>query len=342
MHQIGEMFWFGDMPWHGLGEPLPRPATLDEAIKAGRLDWDVELVPLATDEKPATRAPQRMAVARCDRRPGDAGRVLGVVHPGFRPLQNREGAAIFNRLFDAGGRKYHTGGWLRNGEVVWLQAKLPATITVGGDDLVEPYLLFSNSHDGSQAIDIRITTVRVVCRNTLSHALGKQHTGLVFHHRHREKSEMLERYAATFFTHVLQRVREVEEVMRKLAAIAVDAAQFARFLRQVLPDPPRPAATEANPTVAKAHATRLENLRIAREAIARIRDQGIPEREIPPEAPTWWGSVNAVTAWADHVQPVDGDRFAHATFGSGRRFKAAVFDAAYAMASGRDVSAGNR
>ena len=38
--------------------------------------------------------------------------------------------------------------------------------------MLSTYLLYSNSHDGTYAIDIRMTAIRVVCNNTLNLALG--------------------------------------------------------------------------------------------------------------------------------------------------------------------------
>ena len=38
-HAIGQMFYFGDKPWHGLGQKLAGPANLEQALKAGGLDW---------------------------------------------------------------------------------------------------------------------------------------------------------------------------------------------------------------------------------------------------------------------------------------------------------------
>ena len=88
---------------------------------------------------------------------------------------------------------YHTGGYLKNGEVIWLLARLPSDIRVRGDDILETYLLFTNSHDGSVAIDIRLTTVRVVCQNTLSLALHQQDMlGKVFRRAHHGSYALLQ------------------------------------------------------------------------------------------------------------------------------------------------------
>jgi len=115
--------------------------------------------------------PRRKAIVRCDCPPGDEHRVLGVAHGGFSPVQNREAGLLFDAIFGQGKPIYHTGGYLGGSETVWLLARLDRTITVGGGDIVQPYALMANSHDGSMAFDIRLTTIRVVCQNTLSLAM---------------------------------------------------------------------------------------------------------------------------------------------------------------------------
>lgn len=340
-HEIGRMFYYGDVPWHGLGAEIRQPATLDEALAHGDLDWEVGLAPLATAEDPPSPAPHRVAVVRRDRSPGEPGRVVGVVHPEFRPLQNREGGELFDRLFDAGARKYHTGGYLRNGEVVWLLARLPGHIEVAHDDLLETYLLYTNSHDGSLGIDIRFTTVRVVCRNTLSFAL-EDVAARAFRRRHRDDPDLVEHDAQDFFRFLRLRIARTADQLRMLAARPLDDEAFARFLRRILPEPAVPATASANPSRARARATRLDNLEEARAAILRTRREGIPALGVPPEPPTWWGAVNAVTAWVDHLRPTGSDRYAHALFGAGDRLKSTAFLHAVDEASGRVVSIEDR
>jgi phage/plasmid-like protein (TIGR03299 family) len=330
-HDIGEMFYFGDVPWHALGRKVAKPLTLDEALAQGGLDWTVSLVPIATADGAASPAPHRMAVIRKDRAPKQDGRVVGVVHPAFRPLQNREGGELFDRLFHPGARKYHTGGYLRSGEVVWLLARLPEDIRVGDDDFVETYLLYSNSHDGSQPIDIRLTTVRVVCRNTLSFALNG-HSARAFRWRHRDDPSVVEREAKAFLQLAADQVRERQETLALLAARPCDEVAFRRFLAALIPDP-SPVAVNASVAVSRSYETHLAKVVEARAAIERIRVQGLPDRDIPADAPTWWGAVNAVTAWVDHARVVKGNRYAHALFGAGDRLKSTAFERALVLTS---------
>ncbi|HME44528.1 MAG TPA: DUF932 domain-containing protein [Syntrophorhabdales bacterium] len=169
---VGEMFYYGEVPWHGQGNKVECPLTVEEAIQAGGLDWEVGTVDLQTAEEPASPVSNRMAIVRLDRKPGNSGRTLGVTHRGFKPLQNREGALIFDAIFGRQKDVYHTGGYLKNGEVVWLLAKLPKEMEILAGDKVNPYALFTNSHDGTIAIDFRITTALakavVSCDNPIS------------------------------------------------------------------------------------------------------------------------------------------------------------------------------
>jgi phage/plasmid-like protein (TIGR03299 family) len=326
-HNIGQMFYYGEVPWHGLGKRLDQPANIEEAIRAGGLDWEVELVPLMTGDYPPSPVTQRVAVARKDIERGHKSRVVGVVHPGFKPLQNREGAMIFDSLLAQGAPLYHTGGFLGNGEVVWLLAKLPENIRVQGEDVLETYFLYTNSHDGSVAIDIRLTTVRVVCQNTLSMALHQGAKKHVFRRAHQGSYGLIKAEAAEFFEFTKQQVKQAEERFQRLSAEPCDDQAFQRFLEKLFPDPARPATAATNPAVRKSHETRLETIRATRREVLSVHRQGIEGKtaqKIEPAPHTWWGALNSVTAWADHVQETEGDRYAHILLGNGDRLKSAA------------------
>ncbi len=227
---VGHMFFYGKRPWHGKGTELSQPATAKEALQAGGLDWEVDFAPLRTDEDPPSPVIRRVAVVRTDRQPGDWRRVLGVVHREFHPLQNREGVRIFDTLLGHGKAIYHTGGYLGNGEVIWLLARLPEEIRVREDDIVEPYVLLTNSHDGSVAIDFRLTTVRVVCQNTLSLALAKHRGKTVFKWAHRGDHDALQREAGEFFQFCRSATSALQGDFRVMDSIPFDLDRLQEFV----------------------------------------------------------------------------------------------------------------
>ncbi len=102
---VGTMFYVGQVPWHGEGVRLEAPADLPTALARGGLDWTVSTRLIVVDENPHSSTGRRVAVVRDDIAAGQAGRVLGIVHPGLCPLHNAEGARIFGRLFDPGAKK---------------------------------------------------------------------------------------------------------------------------------------------------------------------------------------------------------------------------------------------
>ena len=98
------------------------------------------------------------------------GQVLGVVTDRYKIVQNEEAFAFTDELLGEGVR-YETAGSLQGGRKVWLLAHLPHEYIISGER-ISPYLVFFNSHDGSGAIKVAITPIRVVCQNTLNLALS--------------------------------------------------------------------------------------------------------------------------------------------------------------------------
>ena len=120
--------------------------------------------------------PHRKAVVRTDIR-----RVLAVMTDRYVPVQNREAFSFFDTVVSAGEAIYHTAGSLRGGRRIWVLAKLPGDLRVSQTDILEKYILLVNSHDGSAAVTMRPTTIRVVCNNTLTGAVGAARRPRVAH-----------------------------------------------------------------------------------------------------------------------------------------------------------------
>ncbi len=325
---VGHMFYYGRKPWHEKGTELQNPATAEQALQAGGLNWEVGFAPLQTDEEPPSPVGRRVAIVRKDRGPGTRARVLGIVHPGFRPFQNREGVRIFDALLGQGRAIYHTGGYLGDGEVIWLLARLPDEIRVRENDLVEPYMLFTNSHNGSIAIDFRLTTVRVVCQNTLSLALTKRPGKAAFKWSHKGDYDTLRVEAGKFFEFCRKATPELQGDFQVMSKIPFGLEKLQEFVAHLLPEPQPPTRVKADSAALRQYQTRLRKILEARHDIGRIFCSGIQNGfDMRPEE-TLWGALNAVTAFVDHKQPIDGDRYAHILFGSGAALKRSAYNLA--------------
>ncbi len=235
-HELAEangktsMAYFGETPWHGLGTKLDNPATSAEAIVSAGLDYDVNLVPLVTNDGRPT--PQRKATVR-----SDTGAVLGVVGNTYTPIQNAEAFEFLDSVVADSGLRYHTAGALGRGERVWMLARLPGQIRVkDSDDITEKYLLLSNSHDGTAALRVLFSPIRVVCANTLSiaHRQGRQQ-GISILHRGDHQTKVQEAQKVLGIAH-----RFYEEAELKIDLLARHYPTLKRlddFFSSLFPDP---------------------------------------------------------------------------------------------------------
>ncbi|MDE7478662.1 MAG: DUF932 domain-containing protein, partial [Lachnospiraceae bacterium] len=160
---VETMFYTRVAPWHGLGVRVENALSSQEALQASGLDWRVIQRPIMTS------AYEPIPGYKANIRNTD-NKVLGVVSDRYRVVQNAEAFAFTDALLGEG-VKYETAGSLQDGRKIWLLAKLPDRYIIEGEQ-IEPYLVFSSSHDGSGAIKVAMTPVRVVCQNTLNMALS--------------------------------------------------------------------------------------------------------------------------------------------------------------------------
>jgi phage/plasmid-like protein (TIGR03299 family) len=129
--------YFGEAPWHKLGQKLDQPATAREAITAAGLDYEVQLTPVTTYD--GLEVPKTNAVVRYDNQT-----VLGLVSDRYVPVQNHQAFGFLDSVVADGGLRYHTAGALGRGEKIWMLAKLPGHIRVkNSNDLVDQFLLGS-------------------------------------------------------------------------------------------------------------------------------------------------------------------------------------------------------
>lgn len=90
-------------------------------------------------------------------------KVLGVVTDRYKIVQNEEAFSFTDALLGEGVR-YETAGSLQGGKSVWLLAHLPHEYIISGER-ISPYLLFSNTHDGSGAVKVDDVIAIIFRRN---------------------------------------------------------------------------------------------------------------------------------------------------------------------------------
>ena len=161
---VESMFYVREKPWHGLGVRVQEaPSSSDALIQAG-LDWKVLQEPIYTAQGEIVDG-YRANIRSSDRK------ALGVVTDRYKVIQNQEAFAFTDGLLGEGVR-YETAGSLQGGRRVWLLARMPHEYIISGER-ISPYLVFSNTHDGSGAVRVALTPIRVVCQNTLNLALSQ-------------------------------------------------------------------------------------------------------------------------------------------------------------------------
>ena len=159
---VETMMYVREKPWHGLGTVVAEAPASADALRFAGLDWKVLQEPVFNSRGGIIKG------YKANVRDSDAS-VLGIVGDRYKVVQNADAFSFTDDLI-GGDVRYETAGSLREGKQIWLLAKMPER-RVAGDE-VEPYLCFTNSHDGSSGVKVCMTPIRVVCNNTLNLALS--------------------------------------------------------------------------------------------------------------------------------------------------------------------------
>lgn len=171
-HEIEAMFSANRVvPWHyemtkEVTKLIQEAPTSEEALRLAGLDWEVQHAPVYTEA--GLEIPNYKANIR-----STDGKVLGIVSDRYRIVQNKEAFEFTDAIVgetENGVVRYETAGSLCGGKKIWLLAKMPTTKVLG--DEVDPYMFFSNAHDGTGAIKVGMTPIRICCANTLAMALN--------------------------------------------------------------------------------------------------------------------------------------------------------------------------
>lgn len=309
-HELESMFSVKVTPWHGLGEILTdAPDTRTGIIQAG-LDWHVGLKPVYLADG------RKVDVAQATVRESD-GKILGVVGQRYEPLQNADAFSWFDPFVTAGLASLETAGSLRGGQRVWVLAKIAGDdMDIAKGDPVSKYILLSNSHDGTQAIRLGFTPIRVVCANTLAmaHNNGASQLIRVRHGRNAKTDldslrDVMSLANASF--------EATAEQMRSLARKTINQNDLKKYVKTVL-------GFEGEDDTLSTKAKNIVNDVIAlAEHPTNYAARG-----------TVWGAYNAVTYYLSHEAGRNADnRLNNLWFGSGVNDNLKAFNEALKLAA---------
>lgn len=263
-------------PWAGMGNEITEAPNSAEAIKLAGLDWEVKQQPsfIMIDDKPVKTGDI------INYRDSDNS-ILGTVKDRYQVVQNHEAFEFTDALIENGDARYETAGSLFGGKVVWMLAKLPSDSVLG--DEMDRFLLFSNSHDGSRAVTVTTTNIRVWCSNTLNMALANAKRKWTFVHKGDMDSKLDEARKSLILADSYN--EEFKKQAEKLATKKVSVEQARKILDAMFPLP--------NEDISK---TKLNHMVQLRENFIKCYNAD----DIADYKGTAWGMVNAFSDMIYH------------------------------------------
>lgn len=279
-HAVESMFSVKERPWHGLGTILTEAPSIQEGIIYAGLDWEVKTEKLKTET--GIDVTTKNAIVRQDNQS-----ILGIVGNQYKPLQNKDAFNFFEPFIENNMATLETAGSLYNGAIVFILAKINSdNIVVNDEDQVEKYILLSNSHDGSQALRIGYTPIRVVCNNTLQMATTSDKSQLIRLTHRKDIISNMEDLRETMDL-INQQFIATEEQYKELAKKDINGLDLHKYVRKVFSQKKLEALLDEE---------KQEELEIGRKKIiARVEEifQAEPKHNA-------WTLYNAVNYYLNH------------------------------------------
>lgn len=275
---VETMFYVRENPWHGLGTKVNEAPGSREALIIAGLNWNVLQEPIYTETEEFIEG-YKANVRDSDRK------VLGVVTDRYKVIQNQEAFAFTDALLGEGVR-YETAGSLQGGKRVWLLAHMPHEYIISGER-ISPYLVFTNTHDGSGAIKAALTPIRVVCQNTLNLALSTAKRSWSMIHTGNIKGKLQEARNTLILaeTYMDSLGREFEELRKK----KLTDKQVMEYIEILLP-----LEDNATPQQTKNVRCLQENMKLRYFEAPDLKDVG----------KNAYRFINAVSDFATHAEPL--------------------------------------
>ena len=174
-HQIEQIAYVGETPWHGLGNQLSPNQPLEVWAQQAGMDWRIEssnVSYMAHNERGQSIImpfEEQRVLYR-----SDTHAPLSVVSQRYQEVQPKEILEFYRDLTEQSGFELETVGVLKGGKKFWALARTGQSTALKSKDVSNGYLLLATACDGTLATTAQFTSIRVVCNNTLAIALRGQ------------------------------------------------------------------------------------------------------------------------------------------------------------------------
>jgi len=305
------------VPWHNHPscKVIDTVATIEEGIKLAKMDWTVNKEPTFLRDGRESGA---YALVRSDNNI-----ILGAgVGEMYTPLQNKYAFQWFQPFLDSKEVVLDTAGALHGGQKVWVLAKIKRdNEQITPNDEVEKYLMLSNSHDGTTAVRVGFTPIRVVCANTLAmaHTKGNRENNLIRIRHHKDVEINLER-VRDIVNAVDTEFKATAEQYRTLAHRNINQNDLRQYVKVVFGMEPKTGKTELS--------TRSKNVL---EKIIGIFEN---DRNEKVAGANYWTAYNAVSEYLNYDRGHNVDsRLNSLWFGQSSMLNKDAFETALALAT---------
>lgn len=300
--------------WHQKGLVFPGFATTPEILRLGKVDWLVEKQPVFLGSGVAV--PSHFAIVRVPDQ-----KLLGMVKGRYQPIQNHMGFEFCDFLLAEKQARWEAAMSLRGGsQVVGLLELTESGVEIRKGDKHYHYITVLLSHDGTSAVRIFPTDVRVVCANTLALAMGSRDAALTMNIRHTGNIMDKAQQTVAMLASVSEEFKAHEEWMRHLVEIPLTQNRFKEVLAELFPEgedeTPRIKANRDARILALTEGVREEVRLLPQLSFTTIQQNA-----------TAYELFNGVTRYVDHfIGNKKKDRFEYAVVGSGADFKNKAID----------------
>jgi phage/plasmid-like protein (TIGR03299 family) len=280
-----------EVAWHKLGIVTENALTAQEALKTAQLDSLVKVSEepiFTTVDGKQIHLDNKFLTYRNHPKKGLT--ALGVVGNRYTPIQNSEAFDFLNHIADESGAVFETAGSLGNGERVFMTMKFPDSMTLGGQDVIDNYIMAVNSHDGSSAFTVAVTPIRAVCTNTVRLALDRAKSKISLKHTSGATAKVQQ--ARETLGIVWKYQEEFQREAELMLSQKFSDTEYKKFVEVIIPEPKNQDATE-----------RQIN------SVERTRGELMALWKAPTQlvvAGTRWAAYNAVAEYVDWAKPVRG------------------------------------